>query len=94
MGVSLAALRVGVLRATLRFGASLRSALLTHPPHASRSSFYIFYLVFIHTFALPCLRGCCFILFCIHFQVYTRLNLEYIDFLQPFNPDSQNFTLF
>ncbi|MCS7078272.1 MAG: hypothetical protein NZ455_16285 [Bacteroidia bacterium] len=43
--------RVGVLRATL----SLRCfALLTHPPHASRSSFWMFYLIFIHTFALPC----------------------------------------
>ncbi|MCS7076286.1 MAG: hypothetical protein NZ455_06240 [Bacteroidia bacterium] len=44
--------RVGVLRATL----SLRCfALLTHPPHASRSSFGIFYLVFRHILALPCL---------------------------------------
>ncbi|MCS7075521.1 MAG: hypothetical protein NZ455_02370 [Bacteroidia bacterium] len=49
MGVSLAALRVGVLRATL----SLRCcALLTHPPHASRSSFGMFYLVFRYIFAL------------------------------------------
>ncbi|MCS7076997.1 MAG: hypothetical protein NZ455_09830 [Bacteroidia bacterium] len=47
--------RVGVLRASLRFGASLRFALLTHPPHASRSSLGIFYLVRIHAFALPCL---------------------------------------
>ncbi|MCS7075082.1 MAG: hypothetical protein NZ455_00130 [Bacteroidia bacterium] len=61
MGVSLWAFRfahahkVGVLRAALRFGATLRSALLTHPPHASRSSFWVFYLVFIHTHPLPCL---------------------------------------
>ncbi|MDW8345542.1 MAG: hypothetical protein RML94_01195 [Bacteroidia bacterium] len=44
--------RVGVLRAAL----SLRCyALLTHPPHASRSSFGMFYLVFRCTFALSCL---------------------------------------
>ncbi|MDW8346165.1 MAG: hypothetical protein RML94_04335 [Bacteroidia bacterium] len=50
MGVSLAALRVGVLRAAL----SLRCfALLTHPPHASRSSLWMFYLVFIYAFVLP-----------------------------------------
>ncbi|MCS7076579.1 MAG: hypothetical protein NZ455_07720 [Bacteroidia bacterium] len=37
-----------MLRATL----SLRCfALLTHPPHASRSSLWMFY--FIHLFALP-----------------------------------------
>ncbi|MCS7077491.1 MAG: hypothetical protein NZ455_12315 [Bacteroidia bacterium] len=44
-----------MLRATLRFGASLRYALLTHPPHASRSSPWMFYLIFKHVFALPCL---------------------------------------
>ncbi|MCS7077016.1 MAG: hypothetical protein NZ455_09925 [Bacteroidia bacterium] len=41
MGVSLANARVGVLRAAL----SLRCfALLTHPPHASRSCLEMFYL--------------------------------------------------
>ncbi|MCS7078374.1 MAG: hypothetical protein NZ455_16805 [Bacteroidia bacterium] len=61
MGVSLLAFRcahaskVGVLLAALRFGASLRYALLTPPPHASRSSFWMVYLVFRHIFALPCL---------------------------------------
>ncbi|MCS7076085.1 MAG: hypothetical protein NZ455_05225 [Bacteroidia bacterium] len=35
--------------------ASLRFALLTHPPHASRSSILMFYFIFIHIFALPCL---------------------------------------
>ncbi|MDW8346547.1 MAG: hypothetical protein RML94_06275 [Bacteroidia bacterium] len=38
-----------------RFGAALRFALLTHPSHASRSRIWIFYLVFRHIFALPCL---------------------------------------
>ncbi|MDW8348215.1 MAG: hypothetical protein RML94_14730 [Bacteroidia bacterium] len=58
MGVSLWAFRfahahkVGVLRAAL----SLRCyALLMHPSHASRSSFWTFYLVFKHIPALPCL---------------------------------------
>ncbi|MCS7076200.1 MAG: hypothetical protein NZ455_05810 [Bacteroidia bacterium] len=50
MGVSLRCARVGVLRAAL----SLRCyALLTHPPHASRSSLEMFYLICIHAFALP-----------------------------------------
>ncbi|MDW8345485.1 MAG: hypothetical protein RML94_00910 [Bacteroidia bacterium] len=55
MGVSLACARVGVLRAALCFGASLRSALLTHPSHASRSNVLILYPLCIHTLALPCL---------------------------------------
>ncbi|MDW8346280.1 MAG: hypothetical protein RML94_04920 [Bacteroidia bacterium] len=79
-----------------RFGASLRSALLTHPPHASRSSLWILYLVFRHIFALPCLsfiikrlqgQVFClvlnylyFTLFYIDFQACTKLNLEYMDF--------------
>ncbi|MCS7075580.1 MAG: hypothetical protein NZ455_02665 [Bacteroidia bacterium] len=38
----------------LRAALSLRCcALLTHPPHASRSSLWMFYLVCIHTLALP-----------------------------------------
>ncbi|MCS7078310.1 MAG: hypothetical protein NZ455_16475 [Bacteroidia bacterium] len=55
MGVPLAVLRVGVLRAALRFGATLRYALLTHPPHASRKLLLD---------ALPCIYTCvCFTLF-------------------------------
>ncbi|MCS7078068.1 MAG: hypothetical protein NZ455_15255 [Bacteroidia bacterium] len=55
MGVSLAALGSACCGLRFRFGASLRYALLTHPSHASRSSILTFYLVFIPTFALPCL---------------------------------------
>ncbi|MCS7076461.1 MAG: glycogen/starch/alpha-glucan phosphorylase [Bacteroidia bacterium] len=36
MGVSLATLGSACYGLRYRFGASLRSALLTHPPHASR----------------------------------------------------------
>ncbi|MDW8346721.1 MAG: hypothetical protein RML94_07210 [Bacteroidia bacterium] len=55
MGVSLR-LRFGSACCGLRyrFGAMLRSALLMHPSHASRSSILTPYLICIHTFALPC----------------------------------------
>ncbi|MDW8346196.1 MAG: hypothetical protein RML94_04490 [Bacteroidia bacterium] len=57
MGVSLRCARVGVLRAalSLRCCATLRTV-LTHAlrmPHAS--CILMFYLVFRHIFALPCL---------------------------------------
>ncbi|MDW8347236.1 MAG: hypothetical protein RML94_09790 [Bacteroidia bacterium] len=56
MGVSLAALRVGLFRTALSLGATLRFALpngMLHSPHAS--SILIFYLIFMRTFALLCL---------------------------------------
>ncbi|MDW8346910.1 MAG: hypothetical protein RML94_08160 [Bacteroidia bacterium] len=56
MGVSLAALGSGYCALRLRFGATLRFALpngMLRIPHAS--CIWIFYLVFIYTFALPCL---------------------------------------
>ncbi|MCS7078148.1 MAG: hypothetical protein NZ455_15655 [Bacteroidia bacterium] len=93
-----------------RFGALLRSALLTHPSHASRKQplnvlpYFYAYVCFILFNAyyqaltrlkfLPCLNYAHFILSCIDFQAHTRLNLEYMDFLQPFNPEYANFTLF
>ncbi|MCS7076527.1 MAG: hypothetical protein NZ455_07455 [Bacteroidia bacterium] len=55
MGVSLAALGSACCGLRYRFGASLRSALLTHPPHASRSSLWMFYFVCMQTLVLPCL---------------------------------------
>ncbi|MDW8345580.1 MAG: hypothetical protein RML94_01385 [Bacteroidia bacterium] len=51
--MSLAALGSACYGLRYRFGATLRYALLTHPPHASRSSFWTFYLVFRYIFALP-----------------------------------------
>ncbi|MCS7076524.1 MAG: hypothetical protein NZ455_07440 [Bacteroidia bacterium] len=53
--MSLAALRVGLLRTTLLLGASLRYALpngMLRIPHASR--ILMFYLVFMHILTLPC----------------------------------------
>ncbi|MDW8348487.1 MAG: hypothetical protein RML94_16100 [Bacteroidia bacterium] len=57
MGVPLANARVGVLRATLslRCYANATHRANARPPHASRSSLGMFYLVFRHAFALPCL---------------------------------------
>ncbi|MCS7029428.1 MAG: hypothetical protein NZ519_11750 [Bacteroidia bacterium] len=89
--MSLAALGSACCGLRYRFGATLRFALLTHPPHASRSSLLTFYFVFRHIFALPCLNYLHFILFYIVFQAPTRLNLEYTDF---FYPDFRNYTLF
>ncbi|MCS7078016.1 MAG: hypothetical protein NZ455_14990 [Bacteroidia bacterium] len=43
---------------------------------------------------LPCFKCCYFTLFYIDFQVCTRLNLEYMDFARPFNPEHLYFTLF
>ncbi|MDW8348087.1 MAG: hypothetical protein RML94_14085 [Bacteroidia bacterium] len=48
-----------------RFGALLRSALLTHPPHASRNS-YFDVLPYFYAYV-------CFILFNAYYQVLTRL---------------------
>ncbi|MDW8347563.1 MAG: hypothetical protein RML94_11450 [Bacteroidia bacterium] len=56
MGVSLAALRVGLLRTTLTLGATLRFALpdgMLRIPHAN--CFLVFYLICTGIFALPCL---------------------------------------
>ncbi|MCS7075328.1 MAG: hypothetical protein NZ455_01395 [Bacteroidia bacterium] len=54
-----------MLRAALRFGASLRYALLTHPSHASRKP---------HSDVLPCLHTyTCFTLFNIDYQLLTGL---------------------
>ncbi|MCS7076356.1 MAG: hypothetical protein NZ455_06590 [Bacteroidia bacterium] len=56
MGVSLACARVGLLRTTLTLGATLRCALpygMLRIPHAS--CLWMFYLVFRHISALPCL---------------------------------------
>ncbi|MDW8346727.1 MAG: hypothetical protein RML94_07240 [Bacteroidia bacterium] len=55
-GVSLADARVGLLRTTLTLGAALRSALpnsMLRIPHAS--SFWMFYLIFMHLLVLSCL---------------------------------------
>ncbi|MDW8346651.1 MAG: hypothetical protein RML94_06860 [Bacteroidia bacterium] len=55
MGVSLRCARVGLLRTTLTLGATLRFALpdgMLRIPHAS--SFWMFYMIFRYTFALPC----------------------------------------
>ncbi|MCS7029596.1 MAG: hypothetical protein NZ519_12610, partial [Bacteroidia bacterium] len=51
-----AALRVGLLRTTLTLGATLRCALpdgMLRIPHAN--CIFMFYLIFRHTLALPCL---------------------------------------
>ncbi|MCS7077411.1 MAG: hypothetical protein NZ455_11915 [Bacteroidia bacterium] len=56
MGVSLAALRVGVLRATLRFGASLRYAPCYRTPSACLTQQRFDVLPCFHTYL-------CFILF-------------------------------
>ncbi|MCS7076991.1 MAG: hypothetical protein NZ455_09800 [Bacteroidia bacterium] len=56
MGVSLAALGSGYCALRVRFGASLRCALpdgMLRIPHAA--VFLIFYFVFMHILALPCL---------------------------------------
>ncbi|MCS7075701.1 MAG: hypothetical protein NZ455_03275 [Bacteroidia bacterium] len=52
MGVSLAALGSACCGLRYRFGATLRYALLTHPPHASRSRLWMFYFICIHVLAL------------------------------------------
>ncbi|MCS7075324.1 MAG: hypothetical protein NZ455_01375 [Bacteroidia bacterium] len=65
MGVSLAALGSACCGLRYRFGATLRSALLTHPPHASRKP---------HLDVLPCFYACfCFTLFNIDYPLLTRL---------------------
>ncbi|MCS7077829.1 MAG: hypothetical protein NZ455_14055 [Bacteroidia bacterium] len=66
MGVSLAALGSACCGLRYRFGATLRSALLTHPPHASRKQY---------SDVLPCFYAySCFTLFDIHYQILTRLS--------------------
>ncbi|MDW8347734.1 MAG: hypothetical protein RML94_12315, partial [Bacteroidia bacterium] len=61
-----------------RFGAALRFALLTHPPHASRKPYFD---VLLHVMSILGFISCLnkvksklFILFCTYFQIFTKLN--------------------